>query len=334
MIAKIIAWGRDRDEALARLRRALADTMVVVDGGTTNQGFLLELLDRPEVRTGEVDTTWLDRLHLDGEIVPMRHADVALLQAAIVLAEEATAVDRARFYALARRGRPQADAGLVHTVDLRHRGQTYRLAVAQIALGRYRVTVDGESVEVTVHRVGPHERRLEMDGRAHRTLTSVQDADLVVEVDGVPHRIARDDGGLVRNLAPAVVVSIPVAVGDEVHEGDVVAVVEAMKMESSLTAPFDGRVRQVLVGANVHVPAQAPLVQIEPLDGGPPPATGDRVAFAPAPPRPAGAEGCREQLGAWSGSCSATTSARPRPSASSPTCTARAPTCWTPTPRC
>ena len=162
MIAKIIAWGADRDEALARLRRALADTMVVVDGGTTNQGFLLELLDRPEVRTGEVDTTWLDRLHLDGEIVPMRHADVALLQAAIVLAEEATAADRARFYALARRGRPQADAGLVRTVDLRHRGQTYRLAVAQIALGRYRVTVDSESVEVTVHRVGPHERRLEM----------------------------------------------------------------------------------------------------------------------------------------------------------------------------
>ncbi|MGZ6672319.1 MAG: ATP-binding protein, partial [Solirubrobacteraceae bacterium] len=234
MIAKIIAWGEDRDEALARLRRAIADTMVVVDGGTTNQGFLLELLDRPEVRTGEVDTTWLDRLHLGGEIVPMRHADVALVQAAIVLAEEATAADRARFYALARRGRPQADADLVRTVDLRHRGQTYRLAVAQIALGRYRVTVDAEQIEVAIHRVGLHERRLEVRGHAHRTLTSVQDADLVVEVDGVPHRIARDDGGLVRNLAPAVVVSIPVAIGDEVHEGDVVAVVEAMKMESSL----------------------------------------------------------------------------------------------------
>ena len=53
MIAKMIAWGRDRDEALARLRRALAETMVVVDGGTTNQGFLLALLDRPEVRAGD-----------------------------------------------------------------------------------------------------------------------------------------------------------------------------------------------------------------------------------------------------------------------------------------
>jgi acetyl/propionyl-CoA carboxylase alpha subunit/acetyl-CoA carboxylase carboxyltransferase component len=280
MIAKVIAWGHDRDEALARLRRALAETMVVVDGGTTNQGFLLELLDRPEVRTGEVDTTWLDRLHLRGEIVPVRHADVALLQAAITLAEAATAADRARFYAFARRGRPQADAELARVVDLRHRGQTYRLAVAQTAPGRYRVTVDGEETEVAVHRLGRHEHRIEMDGRGHRTLTSIQDADLLVEVDGVPHRIARDDAGMVRNLAPAVVVSIPVEVGDEVHEGDVVAVVEAMKMESSLTAPFDGRVRQVLAGANVHVAAQAPLVQLERLDGGPPPATGDRVSFA------------------------------------------------------
>jgi acetyl/propionyl-CoA carboxylase alpha subunit/acetyl-CoA carboxylase carboxyltransferase component len=288
MIAKLIAWGRDRDEALARLRRALAETMVVIDGGTTNQGFLLELLDRPEVRTGEVDTTWLDRMQLRGEIVPVRHADIALLQAAIELGEAGTAADRARFYAFARRGRPQGGAGTVRKVDLRHRGGRYRLAVAEIGPDRHRVTVDGETIEVGVQRVGAHERRLELRGETHRTLTSLQGADLLVEVDGVPHRISRDDGGLVRNLAPAVVVSIPVTPGDEVREGDVVAVVESMKMETSLTAPFHGRVRQVLTSPNVQVPAQAPLLQLEPLDaearaGG----TGDRVSFAAREPEPA-----------------------------------------------
>ena len=69
-IAKLIAWGRDRDEALARLRRALAETVVVMDGGTTNQGFLLEMLERPELRRGDIDTTWLDRLELEGASCP------------------------------------------------------------------------------------------------------------------------------------------------------------------------------------------------------------------------------------------------------------------------
>ena len=111
------------------------------------------------------------------------------------------------------------------------------------------------------------------------------------------------------------VVSIPVAVGDEVDEGGVVAVVEAMKMETSLTAPFHGRVRAVLAGTNVHVAAQAPLVALEPLDGGPPPAAGERISFAPT--APTAPERSANSCSASRGSCSATTSTRARPSGSS-----------------
>ena len=64
----------------------------------------------------------------------------------------------------------------------------------------------------------------------------------------MPHRVSRDEGGLVRSHAPGVVVAIPVSAGDEVQAGDVVAVTESMKMETSLTAPVHGRVREVLVG--------------------------------------------------------------------------------------
>ncbi len=298
MIGKMIAWGRDREEALARLHRALADTIVVVDGGTTNHGFLLALLDRPEVRSGEVDTSWLDRLYLSGEATPARHGDVALVQAAIELVTADIATDRARFYAYARRGRPHAGGELTRAYELRHRGQSYRLAVSQVAPDEYRVAVDGHLIEVTARQIGPHEQRLSVSGQSFRTLTVQQADDVLVEVDGVPHRISRDDGGVVRNLSPAVVVSIPVAEGDVVEAGDVVAVVEAMKMESSLVAPFHGRVKRVLAGENVHVAAHAPLLVLDPLADNSEVPSGTRVSFAPlavaaeAEPR----DPCRENL--------------------------------------
>ncbi|MBV8221117.1 MAG: hypothetical protein JO325_21850, partial [Solirubrobacterales bacterium] len=280
MICKLIAWGSDRAEALARLHRALADTDAVLDGGTTNLGFLLDLVDRPEVREGAVDTSWLDRLQQSGAVLPVRHGDLALLQAAIELSDQHVADDRARFYAFARRGRPQATGALSRTYELRHRGESYRLAVSQIAPDHYRVTVDRQSIELFAHRLGRHERRLEVLGQTHRTLTSRQGDDLLVEVDGIPHHISRDDGGLVRAPGPALVVSIPVSAGDIVEAGDVVVVAEAMKMETSLTAPFRGRVKRVLVGENVHVAAQAPLIVLEPIEQPARATSGARLAFA------------------------------------------------------
>ncbi len=282
MLAKIIAHGATREQAIARLRRAVADTMVVIDEGTTNQGFLLELLGRPELRRGEVDTGWLDRLQAQGDVEPVRHADAALVQAAIALCDEETAADRAHFYALARRGRPQAEADVGHTLDLLYRGTSYRFQVWETGPRRYRVEVDGVTIEADIEQLTEHEQRLSFGGRSYRTLTAVQDTDLLVEVNGVPHRVSRDEGGLVRSHAPGVVVAIPVQAGDEVQAGDVVAITESMKMETSLTAPVHGRVREVLVGSNMHVTAGRPLLQIEPLDDAPEAAAGERVTFEPA----------------------------------------------------
>ena len=176
-------------------------------------------------------------------------------------------MERARFYAWAARGRPQTDAAVGRTVDLRYEGVGYRFTVRQVGPRVYELDLRDQTVCATVERLGTYERRLTYAGVAYRTLLSVQADDVLVEVDGAAHRVSRDDGAIVRSPAPSVVVSIPVEAGDEVKAGDVVAVVESMKMELSLTAPFAGRVREVLAGANVQVDAQQPLVQIDPGGG-------------------------------------------------------------------
>jgi acetyl/propionyl-CoA carboxylase alpha subunit/acetyl-CoA carboxylase carboxyltransferase component len=284
MIAKVIAYGSTREQAIGRLRRAVADMLVALDEGTTNQGFLLELLNRRELLAGEVDTGWLDRLQAQGDVEPTHNADAALIRAGIALCDAATAAERGRFYALARRGRPNTEAEVGCRLDLLHRGTSYRLFVCQTGPRNYLVEIDGARIEAVIDQLSAHESRLRFDGRSHRTMTALQDQDLLVEVDGVAHRIARDEGGLVRSQAPGVVVAVTVAAGDEVSAGEVVAVTESMKMELSLTAPVDGRVREVLVAANEQVGAGRPLLQIDPLSDTPAAeAAGERLEFADAP---------------------------------------------------
>jgi len=102
MIAKVIAWGRDRGEARARLARALRQTGTVIQGGTTSKAFLLDLLDRPEFVRGEIDTTWLDTL-MAGGYTPPRRVDVALLATAVHLGRARAPRGRARDPAPGRR---------------------------------------------------------------------------------------------------------------------------------------------------------------------------------------------------------------------------------------
>ncbi len=263
MIAKIVAWGSDRSEARARLRRALTETSVVIAGGATNRAFLLHLLDRPEVVAGTADTGWLDRLATSDVLLPERHGDIALLAAGIEAHDTEEAIERERFYASARRGRPTVSGEMDPVIELHHRGAAYRLVVARLGPDRYRVRFGRATLDVWLERLGRFERRVGVAGKTHRVVLAASPPDQLVEVDGVAHRVTRDEDGLVRAPSPALVVAIAVAAGDEVETGDPVVVVESMKMETTLTAPFAGRVREVLVAGNVQVAAGAPLVRLE-----------------------------------------------------------------------
>jgi acetyl/propionyl-CoA carboxylase alpha subunit/acetyl-CoA carboxylase carboxyltransferase component len=276
MVAKVIAWGSDRPEALARLRCALRETTVVLRGGTTNKSFLLGLLDRPEVAAGTADTGWLDRADTDVE-QPAEHAWVALVQVAVDVADAEEAHERAAFLASARGGRPRAPHEVGRTLELGYRGQAYRLSVATVSRGRYRVQLDGRYVDADVDRLGALESRLTVGEDRFSVVAVPATGSQLVEVDGVSYRVLRDVGGVVRASAPAVVVAMPVAVGQEVEAGQTVAVLESMKMETAVRAPFAGRVREVVAAVNAQVDGGAVLLRIDPAGGDEEEASGDRV---------------------------------------------------------
>jgi acetyl/propionyl-CoA carboxylase alpha subunit/acetyl-CoA carboxylase carboxyltransferase component len=279
MLAKVIALGRDRAEALARVERALREMQLAVRGGASNKGFLLALLARPELKSGELDVGWLDRLTATGEHVPRQHADVALVAGALEAYEVELSRERARFYATAARGRFQLPREAGCEVEIRHRGARHTLRVFRTGARSYRVDADGVAIEADVERLGPLERRLRVAGRSHHVLSLTFGAETVVEVDGIPHRLSRDDAGMVRAPAPAVVLSVQVAAGDTIHEGDRVIVLEAMKSEIGVLAPCGGVVREVLVTPNAQVEGGQALLVLEPTSAAAEGESSERVRF-------------------------------------------------------
>jgi biotin carboxyl carrier protein len=195
------------------------------------------------------------------------------------------------------RGRPEVRPETSREVELRQGGQAYGVAVRRVAVDRYRVEESGRRVEVGVERLGSplRERRLQTSewrlacgGSTWRVLSLVQGRSHLVEVEGVPHTFTRDSQGVVTAPAPAIVVSVTVRPGDEVEAGQPLLVLEAMKMETSVDAPFAGRVREVRVVPNVQVGPGDPLVVVDPgpLRAEPPRERGS-TSTPSAPPRPA-----------------------------------------------
>ncbi|WP_243792928.1 biotin carboxylase N-terminal domain-containing protein [Saccharopolyspora gloriosae] len=269
MIAKIIAFGRDRDEALARLRRAMAETTVIIEGGATNKSFVLDLLDQPEVIDGSADTGWIDRVREQGRLVSHRHSAIALVAAAIEAYQDEETVARQRLLSTAFGGRPQVRHESGRPLELKLRGVGYQVSVARVGQKRFRVGVSGggevQPADVDLDRFDAHSGQITVNGNRFRLVTGTHGPIHLVEVDGVAHRVSRDEGGVVRSPAPALVVATPLAVGDEVEAGAPILVLESMKMETVLRASFRARVRELPVSMGSQVETGAPLMRLEPL---------------------------------------------------------------------
>ncbi len=272
MLAKVITWAPDRHRALRRLDAALAATSIA--GVTTNVGFLRRLLALDAVATGDLDTELVDRVldDITGADVPI----VAIAAATLApMVGRGTSPDPWQALTGWRHG---GAAGVRREFDIPVHGPTE--VVATPVAGGWRVTSGGAvDRHVAIDRLDEHRWRISLEGRA-TTVDIWDEAPIVhVVVGGESHRLTELDGrgagahgevgaadGVVRSPMPGTVISVAVEVGDTVAAGQTVAIVEAMKMEHALPAPFDGVVASITSNAGTPVVLDQPIVAIEPSE--------------------------------------------------------------------
>ena len=218
------------------------------------------------------DTGWIDRVRGQARLVTSRHSAIALAAAAIEAFQDEKEVARQRLLVTANGGRPQVQHENGRPLDLKLRGAGYRVSVARIGQKRFRVGISvGGGVhpaDVEIERFDSHSGQITANGQRYRLVTGTTHAPVhLVEIDGVAHRVRRDEGGVVRSPAPALVVATPVSAGDEVEVNAPILVLESMKMETVLRSPFRARVREPPVSVGSQVEAGAALLRLEPLAG-------------------------------------------------------------------
>ena len=268
LIAKVIASGDDRAEVIARLSCALRDLELVVEGGATNKGYLLDVLGTEDFRTGGVDTLWLDRWSADRENVVLTQPDLSrdALVAAAILSYQRTRGTLRTGILDGRGGGDRLPSSDGQQIDLTFGAESYRLKVYAIGSWRYRVHLEGVAVGATMREEGVHAGRLIIDDRVRRILHDANDRGLRLEVDGHPFRFGSQTAGHVRSSTPAVVVSIQVEVGQSVVAGQPLGLLEAMKMEIGFQSPVGGTIKEILAHKGQQVAAGDLILIIEEAD--------------------------------------------------------------------
>ena len=254
MIAKIITFGPTRAIALRALETALVDTEVA--GTVTNIDFLIALTRHEGFRKGEVDTGLiardLDRLLDQAEPSPETRALAALGVAGL--------------------HDPEVRGGVTLWSPLR-RTVTWEGGegvVEVLGPGTARVTLEGIAHDVLWQgerwwvngsprrsRIVTHPAGVSVFGGRSLTLVPQDPLDRQTEATG---------SGLTLSPMPGLVKAVFVSAGQQVAAGDRLAVLEAMKMEHTLTAARDGTVAEVLAEPGAQVEAGAPLIRLEDED--------------------------------------------------------------------
>jgi len=271
MLAKVVTWGPDRASALARLAQALEDT--VIFGVVTNVGFLGRLVANADVVAGNLDTGLIER-----EVASLVASEPSITAVAAYamswlsrLTPKGSLIDP--WGAL----RGWRHAGRMHPMTIRAvAGDALRVVTVSGTLDSATVATNG-GVEIAARLAGHDgDAFIAIGGESRRAWSLIDGSTTWVCVDGetwpfVEEDVASRVGGAgalsddVRSPMPGTVVNVRVQSGHEVHAGEALVVVSAMKMEHVLVAPHDGTV-DILVREGDSVVVDEVLARVHPIN--------------------------------------------------------------------
>lgn len=237
LLAKLISWAPNRLQALQNLQKALAQ--MIIEGPFNNAGFLEQLLLSPKVIEGDFTT-----LFIENEMtVSLSHNQKCLVKAiAALIHHRANGVDPCGEWVVVEEGN-----GCI------------------ITFSNDGIHVEGEVLDLDLH-WRMRERRFvaTLHGQSYYGQVRLMDIGLALTLFGIDHSFqvmspkvwnlyahvkfptSLPDNLTVKAPMPGILVSLSVSVGDRVKLGQMLLVIEAMKMENALTSPVEGIVTDIL----------------------------------------------------------------------------------------
>lgn len=262
MISKLVTYGANRAEALQRMEEAL-DTYVI-RGVTHNIPLLREVIIHPRFVKGDITTNFLPEVYPDGfKGHKLQESELKELLATAASIYVASLLKAQRFLRRSTRAPAakreerswelsvQLDDG-THSVTVSQAGSSYIVEVDgktlsvtsewNLASPLLPITIDGTPRTIQcLHRDAAGNMKIQYLGTAYKVQVLTQ---LAAELNKyMPEKVLEDVGNSIMSPMPGTIVSIDIAVGDEVSEGQEVCVIEAMKMQNSLIATKSGKVK-------------------------------------------------------------------------------------------
>jgi 3-methylcrotonyl-CoA carboxylase alpha subunit len=267
MLAKLIAHDVDRDAAINQLIGALTHSRVA--GVEHNIGYLREILNTEEFRAGDYTTALADLVH--DAVLPQQKDEFAVLAALGRFAEESDSADSTTGAPWTRKDGFRLNLGQHRTLRLRQGKQEFVLRVDDdevlvndkayvirevnsMNASRVSARIAGDLMFATILRRG-HTVYVMAGGHTEKFIDLTDDASRY-------QKQTLTGTGIVAPM-PGHVIAVNVVEGDKVKAGDVVVIVEAMKMEHSVVATHSGVVKKVCCAVTDKVEEGIELVEIQ-----------------------------------------------------------------------